>query len=319
MKIRLVFSLLIFCVLMLPMNVLAAGNDGGHWISVDPDTSLGGNNGDIYYSSENGTNSWSWNIPVGDQQVDALSSAQHDPQSLSWMFSYTNVFINYSIEPGSDRSDIYERQIFSQLSSSAPWIHDSAGTIGLNPDDHNLDALESDTHDSPPFPNQYEHPFSNHGYDNSYFSVKGSGPLDVGDVFTQNGSGNWPDALNGAPYSLYVDDTNIAAAAYFADLSFNPATEQLEDLIVFDVNVNKDTFTGNDTIFFTLAPGVFDLIGDNIYYYSASGSGGLYHDPQDTRNWDALDVHAPEPVSSILFITGAATLGFRRFLKKKKG
>lgn len=304
---------------------------------------------------------------LGDQEIDALSSHTHDnvslytTENLHGMYN-GDVYINYSVDLS---SDIYEFKVPDPINpgfiipdandgdlltpySHAPsylgprtnsdsWIHDTADVLGL--DGYDLDALESDRHIDP-----YQHPFLNHGGivnsvvdDNAYFSVEGTGSLDNGDVYVQNPTvdGRWPDAmdgppytdLNGASYSLYVDDISIAASEYFSMLGFDADVEQIDALVVFDVSQSSNSFDaantlyGSDAIFFSLAPNAtgLDAVGDNIYWYSAydGGTGGLYLDPESLVNFDALAVHAPEPVSSTLFLIGAATLGFRRYRRIK--
>jgi hypothetical protein len=304
MKENIIFITLVLSLSILTTGALAGPNDGGHWFSVDPDIAFGAPGG-VYYSVENGGYFQSGLLNTGGQELDALSSGRHDFATLSDIFSYSNtVYWNYSIDTNSSiYSNVYERQITGVTSSTSPWIHDRANDLGV-PEFADLDALESDTHSS-----KYAHPFSSHG-EPRYFSLEGAGARDVGDIY-------W-----GSVSQLYLQDDMFAPI-----IGFDPFFEQLDSLIVFDVHGVEGEFSGgssletSDAIFFTLAPGVFDPVGDNIYYYSAynGGTGGLYNDPGDSTNWDALDVHmTPEPVSSTLFIIGGATLGFRRFRKKFK-
>ena len=72
----------------------------------------------------------------------------------------------------------------------------------------------------------------------------------------------------------------------------------------------------------------FSLIQDEIYTISISNGGGMQSASFDTRtalvdgsfNWsiETEPTVVPEPISSILFVVGGATLGFRRLRKKFK-
>lgn len=310
-------------VILFSSNVYAGTNDGEHFFSTDPAVPPATNPGDIMYSNENGTFSFAFNITTGTQDIDALSGHTHPGTTLEDMFN-NYIEIVYSIDGD---SDLYEWQVYGQPPlPSGPGrtgmpdghylnqnpnkvlpqlVHDDENDLGLAGLD--LDALESGYH------GDYIEPFPNHPLSDKYYSLEQAGPLDNGDIFKNLGSSS---------HLLYLADEIFAPV-----LGFNPDTEQLDGLVVFDVAGSKSTFdegTGlfdSDTIFFSLAQGVFDNVGDNVYWYSATGVGGLYFDPGYVDiNVDALDVHnpVPEPSSFSLLLAGMASgAGILRFKKRK--
>ncbi|RMF95457.1 MAG: hypothetical protein D6734_05520 [Candidatus Schekmanbacteria bacterium] len=317
-----VLLVLILSVLFFNLSLWAGERDGGHFFSLDPSVPPATNPQDIMYSSENGSFMFAFNITAGPQDIDAFSGADHPYTTLADMFSgYTELV--YSIDGD---SDLYEFQLYGPepdpLGAGRNWfadghfanqaphtvlpqlVHDDENDLGLA--QYDLDALESEYHGG------YIEPFPGHPISDKYFSLEESAPLDNGDIFKNLGSSS---------YMLYLADEVFAPV-----IGFDPNAEQLDALVLFDVAGNKTTFDegtsllDSDTIFFSLAPGTFDPVGDNIYWYSATGIGGLYLDPgYESINIDALDVHnpVPEPQSLTLMIAGIlGGVGILRFRKR---
>ena len=77
-------------------------------------------------------------------------------------------------------------------------------------------------------------------------------------------------------------------------------------------------FDSNDTLY---ATEYFELPGGGSPLYTIDTSTGVATLVSDTGivNAHGGDIYlVPEPISSILFITGGATLGIRRFWKKRR-
>ena len=318
---RLMLMALVCLALMAPRMAYAGPSDGVHDFSLDGDPSGGGVKGSIHASFEDGTFGGDFVIPISTldpaAHVDALSC--HHRQSpwnhdvpLDVMF-YDEFRMMYSLDAD---SNIFEWAVtgpppFSPDSRSLTYshIHDTAGALGLMGKD--LDALESHDHDSYdpiPFPGPPTDWESNPS-DAVFFSVENATVFDAGDVYVDI------DVHAGLPL-LYLDDSAFAPV-----IGFDPDIEQLDALVVYDMVGSFETFADgggglldSDTIFFSLAPGVFDPVGDNVYWYSASGVGGLYGDPGLAENVDALDVHPiPEPATmGLLAIGGLAALRRKR-------
>ena len=312
--------------LVFSIGAASAGpNDGGHFFSIDQDTALGGVNGQINHSAESGQYVIG-GVPVAYPQndstaeLDALSSGTHPTVDL-WDMYYGAVNMVFSID---GESDIYEWGLLGDVTGApksggldghfpnlaphttlGPLVHDDESALGLGNQD--LDALESDFH-NPLYPN----PFPTHGIGPVYYSTERATVLDNGDIY-------YDDGLN--PPGVYLNDTLLA------NLGIDPDTDQLDALIVFDLALDTSFDEGgslltSDAIFFSLAPGGADPVGDNIYWYSAynGGTGGLYFDPGLQVNVDALDVHpVPEPATLSLFTLGLLGLGARRLKRGKTG
>ena len=312
---RFVLLAALFCFLCHYSSVFAGPNDGSHDFSLDSDNALNGVDGDIYVSSEGGqTPNFDFNIAHTNQydfEIDALSGV-HDAHDVPLDVVIEGIFrLLLSVD---NDSNIYEWEIFGssccddERSGAYKHIHDTATDLGLS--NYDLDALES--HEHP----RYPIPFPGVPYDWEdqivYYSLeRTNGQADEGDIFYGNTS-SWGN--------LYLDDSKFANA-----VGFDEKYDQIDALIVYDIAGSKESFDsgGNcfnsDFILFSLAPrqdGI-DPIGDNIYWYSAIGKGGLYFDPGLTVNVDALDNHpVPEPSSILLF--GAGAIGLLGSRKKKQ-
>jgi len=258
--------------------------------------------------------------PLGpDDEIDALSSHH---RSNPWQHNVSlqrmikgDVNMVYSVDADSDLSEWRvsgPEPVPNGPGRNAQYIgiHDSAAVLDLESKD--LDALEAHdhpdydptTHQSAPFPGApfawEDNPF------NVYYSTE-RGASDPGDVF------NWGGGM-------YVGDELICAVLQCDDAELN-----IDALIVYDIlggldtfDVGADKFT-SDAIFFSVAAGSLDPVGDNVYWLSALAlvygvTGGLYHEPGLNENVDALDVHIPEPATIALMGLGLAGLGFRRKL-----
>jgi len=95
---------------------------------------------------------------------------------------------------------------------------------------------------------------------------------------------------------------------------------------LFDYNkadLTNITFTPNGSQYIEeletsyLGHGYLNLSMDFTFYNGTSGGGYAFYNDANGSIEGKMAV-TPEPVSSILFITGGATLAVRRFLKKKK-
>ncbi len=291
----------------LPFSVHAGPLDGAHDFSLDADSAPGV----IHHTDEDGTHGPALTVPVdtGDQ-VDALSGAHPHHDTTLWHMYFGSYYLNHSIDGD---STIFEGIVRGPLPVPlgpgriycCEGIHDEADELGLVGED--LDALEAHDHQDDSF-HAHVHDFPGFPGDatSSYFSTE-RGVSDEGDIF-------------------YTDYTNfIDSLLYLDDAIFAPG-ENVDGLVVFDVHGGDSTFSGVDTgfilddilhsdaIFYSLAPGATDSIGDNMYWYSAAGGGigGLYLDPGQLVNWDALDVHVPEPHNLALFTLAMAGMGFAR-------
>lgn len=329
---RIVLLPLVCLAAIAPPMAYAGAVDGTEDFSLKPDASGGGPVGTIYFSHENMVFGQDFilptAVPAGAPAADADAlSAHHRAAPHNHGVTLADMiagepFMKYSL---CGSSDIHEWVV----SGSEPvpngigrtltyeHLHDSAAVLGLSSLD--LDALESHEH-TPPYPFPYPGPpttWETDPTDAVYFSVENvplGNTLDDGDVYVTQ-------AL--APPITYVDDSVIAAA--LASLGFvhdGPNAEQLDALIVYDVLGNLTTFDAgtdkwdSDAIFFSLAPGAVDPIGDNVYWCSASGVGGLYGDPGLSENVDALDIHpVPEPLTVLAVLLGVS--GLSTYVRKR--
>ncbi|WP_169352782.1 PEP-CTERM sorting domain-containing protein [Thermodesulfatator atlanticus] len=326
------FSFLSFVCLLVMSGMfsfsLAGPMDGEEYFSLDADTNGGGVVGDVYYSDEDGTFEKDIVTINTSQDLDALSTAQHPPvtpRDIYWgtfkmTFSIDGDSDIYEWTVGGTPIDIQNNYLGPRdvcmdghFANQAPHqvyslVHDDENDLGLA--DYDLDALEHGIH-YPPYPE----PFPTHAYGGAYFSVEGTGNFDEGDVY-------FDDFVN--PVWHYFDDTLLSL---YLDSQFDPDENQIDALVVFDI-VHADRYfeVGDpnnpydaDLILFSLAPGSYDPVGDNIYWVNANGYGGLLFDPELDYNVDAIDVHnVPEPTTGILLLAGLAIgFWFKRKTSKK--
>ena len=337
---RLFVLMAFLCIPLIATGVAYAGpNDGSHDFSLDNDTAAGGVNGDIYFSPEDGTFGNDFNIPMAtptvpdpDAEVDALSGYhtgdhthnvpleqmyfnQPEP-GFCMMYSVdndSNIF-EWKVDgpPPEDKTGKLPGFVFPGRNITFEHIHDTAAVLGL--ESHDLDALES--HDHPTYPIPFPGPPTD--WENRpgvYYSLEGSMAADDGDVYMKG------------LVAAYLDDSIFAPV-----VDFDPDSEQLDALIVYDVFGDVGEFNessidpsvdlwghlfNSDAIFFSLEDNVtgIDPVGDNVYWYSAAlgGVGGLYGDPGLLENVDALDNHPiPEPGTMMLIATGTLVTMLRR-------
>ncbi len=195
--------------------------------------------------------------------------------------------------------------------------HDNEDTLFGPGQSEDIDGHEHHAHPTYHFPGSGPFPGAPFTWEddpqNVYFSTE-KGASDPGDVF------NWALGVT----TPYLDDGTICGILSSSGGigGCDPVTLNIDALIVYDVtgdlthfDAGSDKFT-SDAVFFSVAPNAFDPIGDNIYWVSASGVGGLYSDPGLSVNVDSLDVHVPEPATLALLSAGLA--GFGVSLRKKR-
>ncbi|BCX89994.1 hypothetical protein MIN45_PP08 (plasmid) [Methylomarinovum tepidoasis] len=305
-------------------SAIAIPQDGTEDFSIDPDPGQG----QIQFSDESGTVANDFVI-TGLQQNDEIDGLSSHHRDLPWNHNVTldrmirgTLRMDFSID---NDSNLFEWNVSGDepvpngggrtltLDGHEPatpnpaniqFAHDNEITLfGTANPSEDIDGHEHHNHPNYNFPGSGPFPGAPFNWEddpkNVYFTTE-KGLSDPGDVF------NWFLGVN----NPYVDDNFICNILGCDDATFN-----IDALVVYDIigdltsfDAGTDKFT-SDAIFFSVAPGAFDPTGDNIYWISASGIGGLYGDPGLSVNVDSLDVHVPEPATLTLICAGL--LGFR--------
>ena len=144
------------------------------------------------------------------------------------------------------------------------------------------------------------------------------------------------------PNNLYFDNTAGSGGGPVSFTISNGSTiyltAQLNNFIITDglfgtqlnplwdntvSNLTNITFTPNGSQYIEelqtsyLSHGYLNLAMDFTFTSGSSGGGWAFSDDASGSIQGKMAV-TPEPVSSILFVAGGATLAFRRYLKKRK-
>jgi len=150
------------------------------------------------------------------------------------------------------------------------------------------------------------------------------------------------DSLSSFSYSLWWDDTELSISG-MNNISTYPLESTWQDLLCHSMSVSGIFNCGQINILghsegpLTSVVTTIEWTADNpvtddsldmgIYFHSGDFSMGIMPDGAFDKNASPVSVSfgggsvhlAPEPVSSILFLTGGATLGLKRYWSRKRG